>query len=213
MGPRRAPLASIVADFGSLDAMCVDYHVSRCTVTECAALACGFRATFGASSAVNRTSWGRFSGWLDCEGLPTVRRSVQVVYHTIAGCLADALKVLSPGLPPLVRVSRMGLAQQQDAAPDVAWHHGRVTSSTEPNASTLKQVPIATNWSIIAPLVAAPDAQRRLIPANVAGTIVVTGVRTIAADATALAILESLIGLYILSQDPSLQHRSCLAIG
>lgn len=110
MGSRRTPLASIVANFGSLDAVGVNHHVCRVTVAQCAALASGFGATLDAGSTVNRTSWSRFGGWLDQKGPPTMRRSVQVVYHAIAGCLTDTLKVLRPGLTPLVRVTRVAAA-------------------------------------------------------------------------------------------------------
>lgn len=39
-----------------------------------------------------------------------MRRSVKVVYHAVARRLADALQVLSPGLTPLVRVTRVAAA-------------------------------------------------------------------------------------------------------
>ena len=96
MGPRRAPLASIVADFGSLDAVGVDYHVCRVTVAQCATLASGFGTLLGTGGAVNRTGWSRFGGWLDQKGPPTMRRSVKVVYHAVARRLADAFQVLRP---------------------------------------------------------------------------------------------------------------------
>ena len=212
-GPRRAPLASIVADFGSLDAMSVDDDVCGGAITECAALACSLSSHFDASSAVGGTSWRGFGGWLDCKGLPAMRRSVQVVYHTITGCLADTFEMLRPRLPPLVRVTGVAVTCEQNAAPNVTGNHGGIASSTESDASTLKKVPIATDRSVVTTLVAAPDAERRLIPANVAGTVVVTSVGTVPTDATAPAILESLVRLYILAQDPRLQHRPSLAVG
>lgn len=193
--------------------MSVDHHVCGCAITECAALACGLGAHFDASSAVSGTSWRGFGGWFDCKGLPAMRRSVQVVYHTITGCLADTFEMLRPGLPPLVSVTSVAVTFEQDAAPNVTRHHGGIASSTESDASTLEKVPIATDRDIVATFVAAPDAERRLIPANVAGTVVVTSVGAVPTDATTPAILESLIGLYILAQDPRLQHRPSLTVG
>lgn len=105
MGAERPPIASIVADLGSLDAMGIDHHVGRVAITQCAALASGLGAPLSAGSAVNRANWGRFCSWLDQKGPPTMSRSLEVVCHTIAGCLADALKVLSPGLAPLVGIA------------------------------------------------------------------------------------------------------------
>ena len=213
MGPRKAPIASIVADFGSFDAVSVDYHVCRVAITQCAALASGFGTPFDAGGAVNRARWGRFGGWLDQKGLPTVRRSVQVIYHTVARRLADALKVLSPGLTPLMSVTGVAPAILQDATPDKPRNHGRIASGTEPNASTVEKVPVAANRSVVAALVTLPHAERGLIPANVTRPVVVTCMATIPADATTLAVLESLVRLNILTQNPGLQHATSLAIG
>jgi len=182
LGPRRAPFASIVADLGSLDAVSVDHHVCRVAVAQCATLASGLGAFLDASSAVNRTSWGRFGRWLDQEGPPAVRRSLKVVCHTIAGCLADALKVLRPGLTPLVGVTRVCCSVLQDATPDVARHHGRITGSTEPDASTFEKVPIGANRSVVTALVTVPHTEWGLIPANVTGTAVVASVGAIPTD-------------------------------
>ena len=213
LGPRRAPVASIVADLGSLDAVSVDHHVCRVAVAQCATLASGLGAFLDASSAVNRTSWGRFGRWLDQEGPPAVRRSVNVVCHTIAGCLADTLKVLSPGLTPLVGVTRVCCSVLQDATPDVARHHGRIASSAESDASTFKEMPIGADRSVVTALVTVPHTEWGLIPANVTGTVVISCMGTIPTDAAALAVLESLVRLAILTQNPRLKHRSRLAIG
>jgi hypothetical protein len=212
-GAPKGPVASIVADLGSFDAVGVDHHVCGCAIAQGAALAGGLGALLDAGGAVNRTGWSRCGGWLHQEGAPTVRRSVNVVCHTIAGCLADALQVLSPGLAPLMGVTRVCCSVLQDAAPDVARNHGRITCRTETDASTVEKVPIATDRSVVATLVTVPHAKWGLIPANVAGAVVVTCVGTIPTHATALAVLESLIGLYILSQNPGLQHAARLAIG
>ena len=118
MGPRRAPIASIVADFGSFDAVGVDYHVCRVAITQGAALASGFGAPFDTGSAVYGTRWSGFGGWLDQKGPPTVSRGLKVVCHAIAGCLADALKVLSPGLTPLMSVTSVLCSVLQDIVPD-----------------------------------------------------------------------------------------------
>ena len=118
MGPRRAPIASIVADFAGLDAVSVDYHVCRVAIAQGAALASGFGALFDTGGAVNRTGWCRFGGWLDKKGPPTVSRSLKVVCHAIAGCLTDALKVLSPGLTPLMRVTSVLCSVLQDIVPN-----------------------------------------------------------------------------------------------
>jgi len=118
MGPRRAPIASIVADFGSFDAVGIDDHVCRVAIAQCAALASGFGTLFDTGSTVNRARWGRFGGWLDQKGPPTVSRSLKIVCHAIAGCLADALKVLSPGLMPLMSVTSVRCSVLQDIVPN-----------------------------------------------------------------------------------------------
>lgn len=213
MGALRPPIASIVADFGSFDAVGVDYHVCRVAITQCATLASGFGALFSTGSTVNRARWGRFGGWLDQKGLPTVCRSVKVIYHTVARRLADALKVLSPGLTPLVGVTGVAPAILQDATPDKPWNHGRIASGTEPNASTVEKVPVAADRSVVTTLVTLPHAKRGLIPTYVARAVVVSSVATVTADAATLAILKSLIRLDILPQNPGLQHAASLAIG
>lgn len=79
MGALRPPIASIVANFGSFDAVGVDHHVCRVAITQGATLASGFGALFDTGGAVNRARWGRFGGWLDKKGPPTVSRSLKVV--------------------------------------------------------------------------------------------------------------------------------------
>ena len=213
MGPRRAPIASIVADFGSFDAVSVDYHVCRVAITQGAALASGFGAPFDTGGAVNRTGWGRFGGWLDQKGPPTVSRSLKIVCHAIAGCLTDALKVLSPGLAPLMSVTSVLCSVLQDATPDKPRDHGRIAGSAESDANTVEKVPVAANQSVVTTLVTLPHAKRGLIPTYVARTVVVASVVAVTADAAAPAIFESLVRLAILAQNPDLQHRSRLAIG
>jgi hypothetical protein len=213
MGPRKAPIASIVADFAGLDAVSVDDHVCRVAVTQGATLASGFGTLFDASGAVYGARWGRFGGWLDQKGPPAVSRSLKIVCHTIAGCLADALKVLSPGLTPLMSVTGVAPASLQDATPDKPRNHGRIASGTEPNASTIEKVPVAADRSVVPALVTLPHAKRGLIPANVTRPVVVTCMTAVTADATTLAILESLVRLNILTQNPGLQHAASLAIG
>jgi hypothetical protein len=193
--------------------MGVDYHVCGCAIAQGAALAGGFGTLLDASGAVNRTGWCGLGGWFDQKGAPAVCRCVNVVCHAIAGCLADALQVLSPGLAPLVGVTRVCCSVLQDAAPDMARNHGRITCSAESDASTIEQVPIGSDRSIVAALVTVPHTKWGLIPANVAGAVVVTRVRTVAAHATALARLESYVRLYILTQNPGLEHAARLAIG
>jgi len=213
MGPRRAPIASIVANFGSFDAVGVDHHVCRVAITQGAALASGFGALFDAGGAVYGARWGRFGGWLDQKGPPTVSRSLKVVCHAIAGCLADALKVLSPGLAPLMSVTSVRSSVLQDTTPDKARNHGRIASSAKSDASIVKKVPVAANRSVVTTLVTVPHAKRGLIPTYVTRPVVVASVIAVAADAAALAVLECLVGLDILPQDPRLEHGSCLAIG
>jgi len=156
MGPRRAPIASIVADFGSFDAVGVDHHVCRVTITQGAALASGFGALFDTGGAVNCARWGGFGGWLDQKGPPTVSRSLKVVCHAIAGCLADALKVLRPGLTPLVGISSVAPAILQDIVPDLSRHHGRIASGTESDASIAENGPSVADVRVAAALVALP---------------------------------------------------------
>lgn len=213
MGPRKAPIASIVADFAGLDAVSVDYHVCRVAITQGATLASGFGALFSTGGAVNRAGWGRFGGWFDQKGLPTMRRSVKVIYHTVARRLADTFEMLSPGLTPLVSVTGVASASLQDATPDKPRNHGRIASGTEPNASTIEKVPVAADRSVVTTLVTLPHAKRGLIPANVTRPVVVTCMTAVTADATTLAILESLVRLNILTQNPGLQHATSLAIG
>jgi len=213
MGPRRAPIASIVANFGSFDAVGIDDHVCRVAIAQCAALASGFGTLFDTGSAVYGARWCKFGGWLDKKGPPTVSRSLKVVCHAIAGCLADALKVLSPVLTPLVGVSRVASAILQDIVPDLSRDHGRVTGSAEPDCSTAENGPAVANVRIAATLVTLPHAKRGLIPANVTRPVVVSCMTAVTADAAAPAIFESLVRLAILAQNPDLQHRSCLAIG
>ncbi len=213
MGALRPPIASIVADFGSFDAMGVDHHVCRGPVTECAALASGFGAPLDTGGTVCGARWSGFGGWLDQKGPPTVRRSLKVVCHTIARCLADALEVLSPGLTPLVRVTRVRSSVLQDTTPDEARNHGRIASGAESNASTVEKMPVATNRSVVTTLVTLPHTKRGLIPTYVTCAVVVTCMTAVAADTAAPAIFESLVGLDILPQDPRLEHGSRLAIG
>ena len=213
MGPRRAPIASIVADLGSFDAVGVDHHVCRVAVAQCATLASGFGTTLDASGTVNRARWSGFGGWLDQKGPPTMRRSLKVVCHAITGCLADALQVLRPRLTPLVGVTCVAPAILQNIVPDLSRDHGRITSGTKSDASTAENGPSVTNVRVTASLVALPHAKRGLIPANVASSVVVTGMTAVTADTAAPAIFESLVRLAILAQNPDLQHRSCLAIG
>jgi hypothetical protein len=209
----KGPIASIVGDLGSLDAVGIDHNVGRVAIAQCATLACSLGATFDAGSTVNRARWGRFCGWLDQKGPPTVRRCLNVVCHTIAGCLADTTEMLGPVAAPLMRVTGVAPAMLQDAIPDPSRNHGRITSSAKPHASIVKKVPIVTDRSIIAPFVTIPHAQWRLVPAHVAGPIIVTSMAAIAADAATHTILESLVRLYILKQNPRLQHATGLAIG
>ena len=213
MGPRRAPIASIVADLGSFDAVGVDHHVCRVAVAQCATLASGFGTTLDASGTVNRARWSGFGGWLDQKGPPTMRRSLKVVCHAITGCLADALQVLRPGLTPLVSVTSVRSSVLQDATPDEARNHGRIASGTESDASIVEKVPVAADWSVVTALVTVPHAKRGLIPANVARAVVVTCMATVTADAAALSVLECLVWLDILPQNPGLQHAASLAIG
>lgn len=213
MGPRRAPIASIVADLGSFDAVGVDHHVCRVAVAQCATLASGFGTTLDAGGTVNRARWSGFGGWLDQKGPPTMRRSLKIVCHAIAGCLADALQVLRPRLTPLMGVTRVAPAILQDIVPNLSRDHGRITSGTKSDASTAENGPSVTNMRVTATLVALPHAKRGLIPANVASSVVVTCMTAVTADAAAPAIFESLVRLAILAQNPDLQHRSCLAIG
>ncbi len=213
MGAFRPPIASVVADFGSFDAVGVDHHVCRDTITECAALASGFGAPFNAGSTVCGARWGGFGGWLDQKGLPTVGRSLKIVCHAIAGCLAETFEMLSPGLTPLMGVTSVRSSVLQDATPDKAGNHGRIASGTESNASTVEKVPIATNRSVVTALVTLPHTKRGLIPTYVTRPVVVSCMATVTADAAALAVLESLVGLDILPQDPGLQHAARLAIG
>jgi len=213
MGALRPPIASIVANFGSFDAVGVDDHVCRVAITECATLASGFGTLFDTGGTVNRTGWGRFGGWLDQKGPPTMRRSLKVVCHAIAGCLTDSLKVLRPGLTPLMSVTSVFCSVLQDTTPDKPRDHGRIASGAKSDASTVKEVPVAANRSVVTALVALPHAKRGLIPANVTCPVVVSCMATVAADAATLAVLECLIGLNILPQDPRLEHGSRLAIG
>jgi len=156
MGPRRAPIASIVADFGSFDAVGVDHHVCGGAITKCAALASCFGAPLDTGGTVCCARWGGFGGWLDQKGPPTVSRGLKVVCHAIAGCLADALKVLSPGLAPLMSVTSVAPAILQDIVPDLSRHHGRVTGSAEPDCSTTENGPSVTDVRVAAALVALP---------------------------------------------------------
>lgn len=213
MGPRRAPIASIVANFGSFDAVGIDDHVCRVAITQGAALASGFGALFDTGGAVNRTGWGRFGDWLDQKGTPTVSRSLKIVCHAIAGCLTDALKVLRPGLTPLMSVTSVLCSVLQDATPDKPRDHGRIASGAKSDASTVKKVPVAANRSVVTALVALPHAKRGLIPTYVARPVVVASVVAVTADTAALAVLECLVWLDILPQNPRLEHGSRLAIG
>ena len=213
MGPRRAPIASIVADFAGLDAVGVDDHVCRVAITQGAALASGFGTLFDTGSTVNCARWGWFGGWLDQKGPPTVSRSLKIVCHAIAGCLTDALKVLRPGLTPLVGISRVAPAILQDIVPDLSRDHGRVTGGTESDASIAENGPSVANVRVAAALVTLPHAKRGLIPTYVTRPVVVACMATVTADAAAPAIFESLVRLAILAQNPDLQHRSCFAIG
>ena len=213
MGALRPPIASIVADFGSFDAVCVDDHVCRGAITQGATLASGFGTLFDTGGTVCGARWCWFGGWLNQKGPPTVGRSLKIVCHAIAGCLTDALKVLSPGLTPLVSVTSVRSSVLQDATPDKARNHGRIASGTESDASTIEKVPVAANRSVVTTLVTLPHTKRSLIPANVTRSVVVSSVVAVTADAAALAVLESLVGLDILPQNPRLEHGSRLAIG
>ena len=178
----RPPLTSIVADLSSLDAVGVDHHFGRVTVTQGAALASGLSAPLDAGSAVNRANWGRFCSWLDQKGPPAVRRSLKVVCHTIAGCLADTFKMLRPGLTPLMSVTGVACAILHDIAPDTGRNHRRIASSAESDNGILKNRPAVTDLRVTATLIAIPDCQRSLIPPNVASTIVVPRVGAIPTD-------------------------------
>jgi len=213
MGPRRAPIASIVADFGSFDAVGVDDHVCRGAITQGATLASGFGTLFDTGGTVCGARWGGFGGWLDQKGLPTVCRSLKVVCHAIAGCLAETFEMLSPGLTPLVSVTGVRSSVLQDATPDEARNHGRIASGAKSNASTVEKVPVAANRSIVTTLVTLPHTKWGLIPTYVTRPVVVACMATVAADAAALAVLECLVGLDILPQNPRLEHGSRLAIG
>ena len=182
MGPRRAPIASIVADLSSLDAMGVNYHVCRVAITQGATLASGFSALLNASGAVNRANWGRFCSGLDQKGPPAVSRSLKVVCHTIAGCLADTFKMLRPGLTPLMSVTGVACTILHDIAPDTGRNHRRIASSAESDNGILKYRPAVTDLRVTATLIAIPDCQRSLIPPNVAGTVVVSRVGAIPTD-------------------------------
>jgi len=213
MGAARPPIASIVANFGSFDAVGVDHHVCRVAITQGATLASGFGTLFDTGSTVNRARWGKFGGWLDQKGLPTVSRSLKIVCHAIAGCLTDAFKVLSPGLTPLMRVTSVRCSVLQDTTPDKPRDHGRIASGAKSDASTVKKVPVAANRSVVTALVALPHAKRGLIPANITRPVVVASVVAVTADTAALAVLECLVWLDILPQNPGLEHGSRLAIG
>ena len=213
VGAPEGPVASIVGDLGSLDAVSIDHDVCRRAITKVAALASGLSAFLNTGSAVNGAGGSGFCGWFDQEGRPTVSRCVQVVYHTIAGCLADTFEVLGPLLTPLVSVASMGLTMLQDCLPDVKWHHGGVTCSTEPDASTIEDGPAVTDPRVTASLVTIPHAKWGLIPTNVTCAVVVTGMTTVTADATAATIFKSMMWRAVLAQDPDLNHGSRLAIG
>lgn len=89
-GPPRGPIRLVVADLGGFNAVGIDHNVGGMAIAESTTLTGCFGALLNASSAVNRTGWGGFGGWLDQEGLPTMRRGVKVVYHTVTRRLADA---------------------------------------------------------------------------------------------------------------------------
>ena len=110
-------------------------------------------------------------------------------------------------------VARVAVAEFQNARPDLSRHHGRVTRSTEPDGPARKEVPILTDGLIAAPVVGVPHRQGSLKPFHIAGPVVVPGMRTIAADTGAPAILEAVMGLDIPGEDPRLEHGPRLAVG
>jgi len=62
-------------------------------------------------------------------------------------------------------------------------------------------------------VVGIPDGERRLKPLDVARSLVVPGVRAVAADTGAPAILEAMVRLDVPGKDPRLKHGPGLAVG
>ena len=193
--------------------MSIDHHVGAGPIAECALGASGLAALLNAGRAVHQALRIGHVGGLHQESLPTVGRSLEVIGHAIAGCLADALQMLRPGLAPLVGVSGMGLAMLENAGPDFGRHHGGVTGSAEANRGTLENGPAVTDVRIASAPVAFPDGTGGLAPIDVAGSQIEPVVGAVAAVGAPGFSGEGLYRVHILPQDPSLEHLARLAIG
>jgi len=112
-----------------------------------------------------------------------------------------------------VGIARVAVAEFQNARPDLSRHHGRVTCSAESDGPAGEQMPVLPDGSIAAPVVGIPHRQGSLKPFHIAGSLVIAGVWTVAADTGAPAILEAVMGLDITRQDPRLEHGPGLAVG
>ena len=110
-------------------------------------------------------------------------------------------------------VARMAVAEFQDARPDLNRHHGRITRSAETDGPASEQVPVLTDGRITAPVVGIPHRQGSLKPFHVARSLVVPGVRAVAADTGAPAVLKAVVWLDIPGEDPRLKHGPGLAVG
>ena len=121
--------------------------------------------------------------------------------------------MLRPFLAPLVRITSVIGAIFQDVVPYVSGDHGRIPSCAKPDRSILENRPTVTNMGISPTLVAVPHCQWSLIPANVAGSVIVTSMLAVTADGSAATIAECIVRLAILAQNPDLQHVAGLPIG
>jgi len=104
------------------------------------------------------------------------------------------------------------VAEFKDPLPDVSRDHGGIPCSPEPDGPSRKEMPILPDVGIAAPVVGIPDGKGSLKPLDVAGSLVVPGVRAVTADTGAPAILETMVGLDIPRENPRLEHGAGLPV-
>ena len=211
MGPEGPVIRSRVGDSGFLRAVGIDHHVGAGPIAQGATLAGRLGALFNAGGTVDHAGRIGHASRLDQEGAPPVGRGLQIIGHAIARGLADALKVLSPGLAPLVRVAGVALATLENLGPDLGRYHGRIASSPQADGGTVKDVPAVADLGIASPPVAFPDRTGGLAPVNVARPLGQPVMDAVPADA--LGRQEGLHRVEILPQNPDLQHAAGLAVG
>ena len=74
-------------------------------------------------------------------------------------------------------------------------------------------MPILPDGFIASPVVGIPDRQGSVKPFHIAGSLVVPGMRAVAADTGAPAVLEAVVWLDVPGEYPGLEHGPRLAVG